>query len=214
MKPERTVSATLHTAPRQPARRRPMPAMTVHSIGYGAGTAEIKDQPNVLRIMVGEAAAKEASARWDETIAVIETNLDDMNPQIYGYFAEKALAEGALDVFAAPVQMKKGRPGQQVTILCEKAAVESLVDLVFRETTTIGVRTYEARRRTLAREMITVETSLGSVRMKVARMNGHIRNAAPEFEDCQRIAAERGVPLKLVLAEATFCFQKQGETPK
>jgi uncharacterized protein (DUF111 family) len=140
---------------------------------------------------------------------VIETNLDDMSPQIYGYFAEKALAAGALDVFSTPVQMKKNRPGLLVTLLTESANVSRLIDLVFRETTTIGVRTYEARRKTLDREFVPVETPFGKVRMKISRMNGSVLNATPEYDDCQRIAAERGIPLKKVIASAAFEFQKQ-----
>jgi len=187
----------------------PMPPMTASAIGYGAGTAELVEQPNVLRLFVGESVAQEAGAGWDEIVAVVETNVDDMNPQLYGYFVERALEAGALDVFAAPVQMKKNRPGQLVTILCEPAAVNRIVDLLFRETTTIGVRTYEARRRVLERQTVSVETPLGTVRMKVARLNGQVLNASPEYEDCQRLAAERGVPLKQVLAEAMFSFQKK-----
>lgn len=191
----------------------PMPAMTVLKIGYGSGTADLPTQANVLRMFVGESAGMASSAgqggAWDETISVIEANFDDLNPQVYGYFAEKALEAGALDVFCAAVQMKKGRPGQLVTLLAPQDRMDALVDLLFRETTTIGVRSYEARRRTLAREFVSVETPLGCVRMKVARANGHILNAAPEYEDCRRIAAERGVPLKDVLAEAAFAFHKR-----
>jgi len=197
------IAATLAT------RFGPLPAMSVSTIGYGAGSADLAEQPNVLRLFAGEAAEKPAAAGWAETITVIETNLDDMSPQVYAYFAEKALAEGALDVFATPAQMKKGRPGQLVTLLAPPGAVERLVDLVFRETTTIGVRTYEAQRRTLEREVVAVETRLGTVRMKVSRLNGHVRNAAPEFEDCRKIAEARRVPLKSVLAEAVYCFEQQ-----
>jgi uncharacterized protein (TIGR00299 family) protein len=189
----------------------PMPPMTVAKIGYGSGTADIPTQANVLRMFVGEAVASVSgeSVAWDETISVIEANFDDLNPQVYAYFAEKALEAGALDVFCTAIQMKKGRPGQLVTLLAPPDLCETLVDLTFRETTTIGVRSYEARRRTLAREFVSVETPLGAVRIKVARSNGHILNAAPEYEDCRRIAAERGVPLKQVLAEASFAFEKR-----
>lgn len=186
----------------------PQPSMTSSAVGYGAGTAQIEEQPNVLRVVIGEAAA-DSVFRWDEAITVIETNLDDMNPQIYGYFAEQALAAGALDVYATPVQMKKNRPGQLVTILCAPDAARKLVDLVFRETTTIGVRTWQAHRRILQREIVSVETPFGSVRMKLSRQNGLVLNAAPEYEDCRRIAAERGVPLKQVLAEAAASYQKR-----
>ncbi len=144
----------------------------------------------------------------EEDIIVLEANLDDMNPQVYGYFAERALEAGALDVFSIPAQMKKNRPGQLVTVLCKPEDREKFSDLLFRETTTLGVRQSSVKRRTLQRECIAVETSYGSIRMKVARLNGQILNAAPEYEDCRRVAAERGVPLKQVLAEATFQFQK------
>ncbi len=170
------------------------PAMTVGAVGYGAGTAELREQANVLRLFIGESVEQKIGR---DDVMVIEANLDDMNPQIYGYFVERALEAGALDVFATPVQMKKNRPGDR------------LMDLIFRETTTIGARTYRANRRTLQRESVAVDTPLGTVRLKVSRSNGHVLNVAPEYEDCQRIAAERGVPLKQVLAEAEFCFQKQ-----
>jgi uncharacterized protein (TIGR00299 family) protein len=186
----------------------PQPAMTVGAIGYGAGTADLAEQPNVLRISLGETLAREASAPQDEDVIVLEANLDDMSPQVYGYFAERALEAGALDVFSTPVQMKKNRPGQLVTVLCEPARWEGLADLIFRETTTLGVRRSNVQRRTLQRESVAVETPLGSIRVKVARLNGHILNVAPEYEDCQKVAVERGVPLKQVLAEVTFQFQK------
>jgi uncharacterized protein (DUF111 family) len=137
-----------------------------------------------------------------------------MSPQIYGYFAERALAAGALDVFSTPAQMKKNRPGLLVTVLCDAEKVSPLIDLLFRETTTIGVRTYEVRRKTLERELVPVETAFGSVHMKLSRMNGSLLNATPEYEDCQRIAAERNVPLKEVIAAAAFEFQKRSETRK
>src|SRR2546425_6526466 len=186
----------------------PQPPMSVSAIGYGAGTADLEGQPNVVRIMVGEAAEKTV-AGFDEEIAVIEANLDDMNPQIYGYFLEKALSTGALDVYTTPVQMKKNRPGTLLTVLCRPADTERMMDLLFAETTTIGARTHTARRRTLERESVSVQTALGAVRIKLSRMNGLVLNAAPEYEDCQRIAAEKNVPLKRVLGEALIEFEKQ-----
>ncbi len=134
-----------------------------------------------------------------------------MSPQIYGYFVERALEAGALDVFSSAVQMKKNRPGLLVTILTEPANVGRLIDLLFRETTTIGVRTHEVRRKTLEREFVTVSTTFGDVRIKMSRLNGAVVNAAPEFEDCQRIAGKQGVPLKQVIAAAAFEFQKRVE---
>ena len=187
----------------------PLPAMTIGTVGYGAGSAELPEQPNVLRVFVGDAVEAGVAARFDETVTVIEANVDDMNPQLYGYFAERATDSGALDVFATPVQMKKGRPGQLLTVLCAPQDANRLVELFFAETTTIGVRIHEARRRTLERDVVTVETPLGAVRMKVARLNGRVLNAAPEYEDCRRIAAESGVPLKQVLADAVVAFHRQ-----
>jgi pyridinium-3,5-bisthiocarboxylic acid mononucleotide nickel chelatase len=186
-----------------------LPEMNLRAIGYGAGSADLREKANVLRLLIGERAASEPGERWDGPVTVIETNVDDMSPQIYGYFAEKALAAGALDVFSTPVQMKKNRPGLLVTLLSEPANASHLIDLVFRETTTIGVRTYEVRRKTLDRELIPVSTPFGEVRMKISRMNGSVLNASPEYDDCQRIANERGIPLKQVIAAATFEFQKK-----
>lgn len=180
-------------------------------IGYGAGSAEIAEQPNVLRLTIGESAEAHAGM-WNDRVSVIEANLDDMNPQIYGYFAEKALGAGALDVYATPAQMKKNRPGMLVTILCAPGDADRLADLLFSETTTIGVRKHEADRSVLPREIVKLETRFGAIQMKVARMNGHILNAAPEFEDCHRIAVERGVPLKEVMAEAVLVWEMQRES--
>jgi uncharacterized protein (TIGR00299 family) protein len=191
-----------------------IPAMTLRAAGYGAGSADLAEKPNVMRLLIGDRATSEAGEYWDAPVSVIEANLDDMSPQIYGYFVELALAAGALDVYSTPVQMKKNRPGVLLTILCKPEDVVRLVDLVFRETTTIGVRTYEARRKTLDRESVPVETPFGAVRVKISRMNGTVLNASPEYEDCQRIAAERGIPLKQVIAAASFEFEKRRETQK
>jgi uncharacterized protein (TIGR00299 family) protein len=197
----------------------PQPAMSVAAIGYGAGTADLEGQPNVVRIMVGEevrvgksetkGAQSEACATgFDEEIAVIEANLDDMNPQIYGYFLEKGLAAGALDVYTTPVQMKKNRPGTLLTVLCKPQDTNSLMTLIFAETTTFGARTYRAQRRVLPREWVSVATDFGDVRMKVSRVNGRILHVAPEFEDCKRLAAEKDVPLQRVIAEAMRSYEK------
>jgi len=185
----------------------PQPSMSVFAIGYGAGTTDLEGQPNVVRIMIGEAADKTV-AGFDEEISVIEVNLDDMNPQIYGYFQEKALAAGALDVYTTPVQMKKNRPGTLLTLLCRPHDTASLMDLVFAETTTFGARTYRAERRTLPRESVNVHTQFGDVRVKISRVNGHIRHAAPEFEDCKKLAEEKHVPLHQVMDEAKRNFEK------
>jgi uncharacterized protein (TIGR00299 family) protein len=188
----------------------PQPPITVTAIGYGAGTADLEGQPNVLRLMVGEAAGKYAAAE-SETIRVLEANLDDMNPQIYGYFLEKALTAGALDVFATSVQMKKNRPGMLVTVLCKPEDEAKFHEMLFAETTTLGVRTYTAERRVLARQWETVHTSFGEVRIKVARLNGHIRQASPEFEDCRKLAEAKNVPLHRVMDEAIQTWKAKSQ---
>src|SRR5215468_1665791 len=185
----------------------PQPPMSVSAIGYGAGAADLEGQPNVLRIMVGESVEKTV-AGFDEEISIIEVNLDDMNPQIYGYFQEKALAAGALDVYTTPVQMKKNRPGILLTLLCRPQDTASLMNLVFSETTTFGARTYRAQRRALPRELVNVHTQFGDVRVKISRVNGHIRHASPEFEDCKKLAEEKHVPLHQVIDEAKRNFEK------
>ena len=179
----------------------PQPPMTVGAIGYGAGATDLEGQPNVVRIMIGETAEK-AIPGYDEEIAVIEANLDDMNPQIYGYFLEKALSAGALDVYTTPVQMKKNRPGTLLTVLCKPQDTNGLTSLIFAETTTFGARTYRAQRRTLPREHVSVSTSFGDVRIKLSRVNGRILHVAPEYDDCRKLAVEKNVPLQRVISEA------------
>jgi pyridinium-3,5-bisthiocarboxylic acid mononucleotide nickel chelatase len=179
----------------------PQPPMSVSAIGYGAGTADLEGQPNVVRIMIGESAEK-AVPGFDEEIAVIEANLDDMNPQIYGYFLEKALAAGALDVYTTPVQMKKNRPGTLLTLLCRPQDTSALMELIFAETTTFGARTYRAQRRALPRESVSVHTQYGDVRVKLSRVNGRILHAAPEYDDCRKLAVEKNVPLQQVINDA------------
>ncbi len=187
-----------------------MPPMTVEALGWGAGTADLAEQPNVLRLFVGERAAE--AERWNQMVAVIEANVDDMNPQLYGYFAERAFEAGALDVFSTPAQMKKNRPGLLLTVLAPPESAERLAALLLQETTTLGVRISEARRRCLERDWATVETAYGPVRIKLGREAGRVVNAAPEYEDCRRIAAERGVPLKQVFAEALWAFRSRKGT--
>src|SRR5258708_27594371 len=179
----------------------PQPPMRVSAIGYGAGAAELEGQPNVLRIMIGETAEK-AVPGYDQEITVNEANLDDMNPQIYGYFQEKALAAGALDVFTTPVQMKKNRPGTLLTVLCQPPDAQALMSLIFAETTTFGVRTYSAQRRVLPRESVKVTTSFGEVRVKLSRVNGRVLHVSPEYDDCRKLAEEKNVPLQRVINEA------------
>jgi uncharacterized protein (TIGR00299 family) protein len=185
----------------------PQPPMSVASIGYGAGSADIEGQPNVVRVMIGEAAEKIVPG-FDEEISVIEANLDDMNPQIYGYFQEKALAAGALDVYTTAVQMKKNRPGILLTLLCKPQDANALMSLIFAETTTFGARAYTAQRRTLPRESVSVHTQFGHVRIKLSRVNGRILHVAPEFEDCRKLAVEKNVPLQRVIRDALRAYER------
>jgi uncharacterized protein (TIGR00299 family) protein len=180
----------------------PVPAMRLGKIGYGAGTRDFRDTPNVLRVMIGEAEAGAPS----HAVVVIEAEIDDMNPQIFGVLMDQLLAAGALDVFYTPIQMKKNRPGTLLTVVASPDARQRLTALVFRETTTIGVRYREMTRECLDRETVTVDTPLGAVRFKVARREGRVFNASPEFDDCARIAAERNLPVKDVQAEAMKAF--------
>lgn len=180
----------------------PVPAMTLKKVGYGAGTRDLGDTPNVLRVLIGETDRSASS----HAVVVIECEIDDMNPQIFGVVMDRLLDAGALDVFYTPVQMKKNRPGTLLTIIARPEARERLTSLVFAETTSIGVRYREMTRECLERDTVTVDTALGAVRIKVARRHGRVLNASPEFDDCARIARERGVPLKDVQAAATKAY--------
>ena len=176
----------------------PAPPMRVERIGYGAGDRNPMGRPNVLRALVGEGTGTGAFER----VVVLECQIDDMNPQLYGVLMDRLAAAGALDVFYAPIQMKKNRPGTLVTVVAPPGRREALSDILFRESTTIGLRVTETERERLDREAVAVETPIGSVRIKVARRDGAIRNAAPEFEDCARLAAERRLSIKEVQAIA------------
>lgn len=190
-----------------------LPAMKLMAAGYGAGSRDFDDRPNVLRILIGETAGDGLEpAAATPTVCVIEANIDDMSPQIAGHLTEQALAAGALDIYFTPVQMKKNRAGMVVSLVVDPADRDRLARLLFRESTTIGVRIYTAERRTLDRTHVTVDTTYGPLRVKVSRLDGEILNFAPEYDDCQKIARERGVPLKMVLAEANFRYlQKFGK---
>ncbi len=178
------------------------PSMTIENTGYGAGTRDFPGYPNVVRLTIGESQEELPAGTSRETITVLEANLDDLNPQIFAYVVERLLQEGALDAYGVPVQMKKGRPGMVLTVLCKNENVRKLNRLILSETTTLGVRRRQEERETLTREWTTVATPWGDVRIKVAWMNGQVTNSAPEFEDCKRIAKEHGVPLKAVMQEA------------
>jgi len=178
------------------------PEMKIENTGYGAGTYAFPGHANVLRITVGEADAHLAAKTMQDTITVLEANLDDLNPQVFGYVMDRLLEAGALDVFATPIQMKKSRPGSLLTILAKPDDAPTLTEIVFAETTTLGVRRREERRQILARKWNTVSTRFGDVRIKIASLNGTVTSYAPEYEDCRRLAAEHRVPLKLVMQEA------------
>jgi uncharacterized protein (TIGR00299 family) protein len=178
------------------------PTMKVDKAGYGAGSREFADHPNVLRLTLGETAAKQSR----DTVAVLEANLDDLNPQVLGYAMERLLAEGALEVFSVPVQMKKNRPGALLTVLTKPEDADRLMKLMFAETTTLGIRRRDEQRQILERRWESVETTWGLVRIKIANMNGTVSNYAPEYEDCRALAEKHRVPLKTVLQEALRVF--------
>jgi pyridinium-3,5-bisthiocarboxylic acid mononucleotide nickel chelatase len=180
----------------------PFPRMKVEKIGYGAGTRDFDGHANVVRLTIGEVRLGSSTEVQQDTIAVLEANIDDLNPQVFGYVMDRLLEEGALDAFGVPVQMKKNRPGMLLTVLCQPEDTSKLTHLIFTETTTLGVRHREEKRKTLARKWVTVATRWGDVRLKIASMNGTVTNYAPEYEDCRRIATERHVPLKSVMQEA------------
>jgi len=176
----------------------PIPPMKIDRVGYGAGDRELKETPNVVRVLIGEAEAPKAQAPNPKphVVCVLECEIDDMNPQIFGALMDKLYAAGALEVFYAAVQMKKNRPGTLMTIVAKPEQRDAMTDIVFRESTTIGIRHQELSRECLDREMVTVATGIGPVRFKVARRDGRVLNAQPEFEDLAKLSAERGIPIK------------------
>jgi pyridinium-3,5-bisthiocarboxylic acid mononucleotide nickel chelatase len=180
----------------------PMPAMRVERVGYGAGTRDFPGVPNVLRVSIGSRAESTASAPETGDVLKVECEIDDMSPQLFGPVSDRLFAAGALDVFLTPVFMKKGRPGTLLTVLAHPADRQAVCDLLFRETTTIGVRLQQVVRETLDREWVEVTIEGGSVRIKVASRHGQTLNASPEFDDCVRIADATGRPVKAVQAEA------------
>jgi uncharacterized protein (DUF111 family) len=179
--------------------------MRVQQIGYGAGSRNPKDFPNVLRLSIGEAGDASQSS-----VAVLETAIDDLSPQILAHVTEQALALGALDVMSTAVQMKKGRLGTLITILADDAKVAELEDLLLRETSTLGVRIHHERRSCLDRRHVTVKTLYGEIRIKEGLRSGEVFNAAPEFEDCRAAAAKHNVAVKLVQQVAIAAYHSSG----
>jgi uncharacterized protein (TIGR00299 family) protein len=185
----------------------PLPPMRLEHVGYGAGSRDPADTPNVLRVLIGESDESRSAHR----VVVIEAEIDDMNPQIFGTLMSRLLADGALDVYYTSIQMKKNRPGTLLSIIAPPVARERLTTIVFRETTTIGVRHREMNRECLERESVAVETPFGPVRVKIARRDGELMNASPEFEDCARVAAVHDRPVKDVQAAAVKAFLDRSE---
>jgi pyridinium-3,5-bisthiocarboxylic acid mononucleotide nickel chelatase len=195
-----------------------LPLMRVEATGYGAGTREYQNFPNVLRVMVGEAFERDneeaferdnESAGADEELLMLETNVDDVSPQVLGHLLERAFECGALDCFFTPVQMKKNRPGVLVSVLCRPAEREAMLELLFDETPTLGVRSHAVTRRALEREAVTVETEFGTIAVKVGRHKGRVVSATPEYEQCREAARRSGVPLRVVQDAARAAFNKK-----
>jgi uncharacterized protein (TIGR00299 family) protein len=185
----------------------PMREVVAEKIGYGLGTRDNPSRPNALRAVLGESGAKAGAHDWEtDTIVVLETNLDDINAEILGNFMEKALAAGALDVFHTAIQMKKNRPGVLLTVLCAEADADKFSELLLRETSAFGVRRYVTERRKLRRGFVTVQTSYGSVTVKVGQLDGKVLQAAPEFESCKKLADQANVPIKEVYDAALRAF--------
>jgi len=179
-----------------------VPPMSIERVGYGAGDRDDPNTPNVLRVMIGRAGAESQAER----VTMIECEIDDMNPQIFGVAMDRLYAAGALEVFYVPVQMKKNRPGTLLTVIAPPEKRPQIADVIFRETTTIGLRYHDVERECLQREIVSVETPLGAIRFKLARRDGRIVNATPEFEDCARLAAANNLPVKEVQAMAIQAY--------
>ena len=190
----------------------PIPAMSVERVGYGAGDRDDPVTPNVLRVLIGREtdvvqAFRPSGAAEAARVIVIECEIDDMNPQIFGVVMDRLYAAGALEVFYIPVQMKKNRPGTLLTVVAPPELRARMTDVVFSETTTIGLRHYDVDRECLERAIVAVETPIGPVRFKVASRDGRVMNATPEFEDCAQLAAANNLPVKEVQAIAVKAYR-------
>jgi len=185
----------------------PMPRMSPVCVGCGAGSRDVPGRANILRAVIGEGLREAGSER---RVRVIETNIDDMSPELVGHLTEQLLELGVLDVFTTPVSMKKGRPGILVTVLVDDRLEDKAQELLFNETTTFGVRSYEVERKTLERRTVKVMTPFGDVRVKVGLAGDRVCSVSPEYEDCRKAALARGVPLKEVYAAAAWAAGKEG----
>ena len=183
----------------------PIPRIKTDRTGYGAGTRQYENFPNVLRVLVGETEVDDATS---ERLWMIETNLDDASPQIVGHVMDRVFELGALDCYFTPVQMKKNRPGVLLSVLCGRSEKEAVMKLLFTETTTLGIRSYEVERRALRRDVVTVKTQYGPIDVKVAHLNGRVVNEMPEFEQCRQAAVAANVPLKVVEEAARVALAK------
>jgi uncharacterized protein (DUF111 family) len=188
----------------------PIPELLVSQTGYGAGTREYSKFPNVLRVFVGDDKSSAQVEPLLERIWMMETNMDDISPQVLGHVMERAFELGALDCYFTSVQMKKNRPGVLMSILCREEQRADLNELLFAETTTLGVRAYQVERRALERKVVRVETQYGPIDVKVASLNGHIGKEMPEYEQCRQAARAANVPLRVVEAAARTAFAKRG----
>ena len=193
----------------------PQPAMRVEHIGYGAGTRNSKDFPNVVRLSIGEASHTDADASpshstHSDTVTVMETALDDLSPQVLAHVAETAMAQGALDVMLTPVIMKKGRPGTVLTVLCNPTDSAVLERLILSHTSTLGVRIRQERRSCLERKHVPVNTEYGEIRIKIGSLGSETMNAAPEYEDCRAAAAKHRVAIKQVQQAAIAAYLRPG----
>jgi uncharacterized protein (TIGR00299 family) protein len=181
-----------------------LPVFVPFSVGYGAGERTLADRPNLLRIVLGTSQ----ETTLTEQLVMVETNIDDLNPEMYDYVMERLFAAGARDVFLSTIHMKKNRPGILLQVLCEPTDLELLSAIIFAETSTIGLRSYAVARVALRRESKNVTTAYGTVRVKIAYGPDGRENAAPEYEDCKRLAQEKNVPLKIVYEAAVFAARQ------
>lgn len=182
-----------------------MPDMTVENIGYGAGTKDLPDQPNLLRIVVGESGCDYEN----DTVSIVETNIDDMSPQVYDYLIDKLLEIGALDVFLTPIVMKKNRPAVKLTALVDLTHLQEVYSCIISETTTMGVRIYEADRKKLAREIVSVNTQYGKVRVKLGKIGDEVVKVLPEYDDCKRLAEENNISVMKIQQSALSALTKE-----